>query len=336
MSDPKHLVPLRLDTSALPEREQFATFVAAAANFDVSRPGSGPFATRALIWRVGALVVVQATSDAVSWSRSAERVRSDRTDYIYVNYHYTGRFAIECRHGVQHGGAGSLLAVDMRQPVRIDDGPMKKIYVAMPRKMVLDRLGNHDPHGLVLSGETAALLGATLRAVCETLPRITPVQAVTAERLIVDLIVATLCEGLEEADQRPAREQALASRVRAHIDAHLDEDLDVSSLCRDLGVSRSNLYRAFGTEGGVRRQIQARRLRRVRALLLDPGETRSIAALAMAPGFADKSHLSRLFKQTYGLAPGAFRDASAAPPPTPHASDEHLAAHFSALVRELS
>lgn len=336
MSDPKHLAPLRLDTSALPEREQFATFAAAIPNFDLSRPADGPFAARALIWQVGALIVVQHSTDAVSWHRPAERVRADRTDYIYINFHYSGRFAIDCGHGVKSGGAGSLFAIDMRQPVRIDDGQMKKIYVAMPRRAVLDRLGNHDPHGLVLGGETAALLGATLRAVCETLPRITALQTTMAEQLILDLIVATLCEGLEAVDRRPAREEALASRVRAHIDAHLGETLDIASLCRDLGVSRSNLYRAFGSEGGVRHQIQMRRLRRARALLLEPGETRSLAALALATGFADKSHLSRQFKQAFGLTPGQFRAASAAPPPSPNASDEHLAAQFATLVRNLS
>jgi AraC-like DNA-binding protein len=337
MTDPHTLVPLRFDSSALPEAEQFATFADAVANFDVSRPGSGAFAARALIWRVGALVIVQVTTEeATGWSRAAERIRADRADHIYVNVHYSGRFTIHSGYGVRSGGAGSLLAVDMRQPVRIDDGPMKKIYVAMPRKPLLDRLDGHDPHGLVVSGATAALLGPALRAACAALPRITHAEAPMVERMVLDLVADTLLQGLRASEGPAAREEALATRVRAYIDAHLGEDLDIATLCRALGVSRSNLYRAFGTEGGVRHQIQARRLRRVRALLLDLGETRSIAALAEATGFADKSHLTRLFRQAFGVTPGAFRRASAAPATAIAASDTALATRFSALVRELS
>jgi AraC-like DNA-binding protein len=336
MADQNALVPLRFDSSVLPESEQFATFAAAVANFDLSRPGTGPFAGRALIWRVGELVIVQLTTDAVAWNRPAERVRADRADHIYVNYHYRGRFALECGHGIRRGGPGSLLAIDMRQPVRIDDEPMKKIYVAMPRRAVLDRLEGHDPHGLVLSGATTALLGATLRAICETLPKMTRLQVPRIDRLIVDIVVDTLLDGMRAHEVGDARGEALASRVRAYIDTHLGDSLDVPLLCRELGVSRSSLYRAVGTGGGLLRQIQARRLRRIRALLLEPGETRSIAALAMATGFADKSHLTRLFKQAYGVAPGAFRRTFAAPPPRPNASDQDLASRFSALVRELT
>lgn len=336
MIEPKYLVPLRFDSSVLPEEEQFATFTAASVNFDISRSGDGPFAARALIWRIGGVIVVRQTTDAVSWRRSAERVRADRVDYIYINYHYTGRFTIDAGHSIRRGGAGALFAVDMRQPVGIDDEAMRKIYVAMPRRALLDRLDGYDPHGMVLDGAATALLGATLNGVCDALPRMTAAQVPMTEQLLLDLVARTLLGGLRDGGTRNTREDELASRVHAYIDAHLGDMLDVPTLCQQIGVSRSNLYRAFGAEGGVLRQIQARRLRRLRALLLDPGETRSVAELALAHGFADKSHFTRLFKQAFGLTPGAFRRASAGPPPRPHASDDQLAMRFADLVRELS
>lgn len=337
MTDPSTFVPLRFDSSALPEAERFATFAAAVTNFELSRPGEGPFAANALVWRVGELVVAQMTTDALGWDRSAERVRGDHTDHIYVNYHYHGRFIATLDTDVRRGGAGTLLAVDMRQPIHIADGRMEKVYVAMPRKAVLGRLEDRDPHGLVTSGGMPELLGATLRAVCATLPRMTLDQAPRIERMIVDLVVDTLVEGMRAAETRTAREEALASRVRAHVDRHLADPLDVASLCRALGVSRSSLYRAFGAEGGVQRHIQSRRLRRVRALLLDPAETRSIAALAEETGFFDKSHLTRQFRHAFGVTPGVFRRASAAMPPRrPAASEESTVRRFSDWVHDLS
>jgi AraC-like DNA-binding protein len=335
--DRNALVPLRFDSSVLAESEQFATFASAVANFDISRPDTGPFQARALVWRVGELVIAQMTMDAVEWERSAARIRGDRTDHIYVNVHYHGRFAATSAHGVRRGGPGALLAVDMRQPIRIEDGRIEKIYVAMPRKAVLGRLEDHDPHALVASGGLTTLLAATLRTICATLPRMTAEQAPSIERMIVDLVVDALREALSASEPRSAREETLASRVRAFVDGHLADRLDVTSLCRELGVSRSSLYRAFGAEGGVLRHVQRRRLRRIRALLLDPAETRPISALALATGFADRSHLTRAFKQQFGMTPGAFRRASAAAPKSrTAASDENMAGRFSAWVRELN
>ncbi|WP_396594520.1 helix-turn-helix domain-containing protein [Brevundimonas sp. R86498] len=305
--------PLRFDTSVLPEDDQFTGYASGIANFDMSRPGSGPFSARAMIWRVGSLVIAQLAADPAGYTRTAERVRADRIDHFYVNYHYRGRARVECSHTRSVAGPGSLLVLDMRQACRMAVERVDQISLAIPRPLLLDRLAGFDPHGLIAYGGLATVLGSTLRAVCTSLPRVGLSQTEAIERMIVDLVVDTLLEALRATEARSAREEELASRVKAYIDQHLGHALTVSTLCEALGISRSSLYRCFGDSGGIVRQIQTRRLKRIQALLCDPSETRSIAALARSTGFPDKTHFTRVFRKTFGMAPGEYRRIACEP-----------------------
>ncbi len=334
---PSHApAPLLFDSSTLSEDEQYATYASSMVNFDISRPGGGPFAVRSIAWHVGKLVISHVESDAIRLDRSAERVRADRVDHIYANYYYRGRFTFDREAGVRRGSPGSLVVIDMRQPCRLALDRNEVVSIGIPRHLVLGRLDGIDPHGMVVRGGTATLLGGMLRTLCTTLSRTPPAHTAAIERMVIDLVVTTLTDAHRTDETRRARKEALASRARAYIDRHLGDDLDVRAICAALAVSRSSLYRAFGDDGGVQRHIQSRRLRHIRALLADPAETRSIAMLANATGFADKSHLTRAFKKAFGATPGAFRQAASMPRTPRAASDNDAAGRFRRWVRELS
>ena len=72
------------------------------------------------------------------------------------------------------------------------------------------------------------------------------------------------------------------------------------------GLSRFELARHFRKCLGTspHRYATMRRLERARRLIAADA---SLAEAAVASGFADQSHMTRQFKQAYGLAPGAWR-----------------------------
>jgi AraC-like DNA-binding protein len=96
--------------------------------------------------------------------------------------------------------------------------------------------------------------------------------------------------------------------VRRHLRAHLGELIPTAALAEMIGLTESHFIRAFHLEFGLPPHAYHLRLRLARAVeLLSYGL--SVATVANECGFADQSHLSRKFKEVYGLTPGAWRTA---------------------------
>lgn len=94
-----------------------------------------------------------------------------------------------------------------------------------------------------------------------------------------------------------------AERARDYIHEFLTQPISLDELERVSGRDRWSLSRDFRALYGTSpyRYLTLRRLDRVRHLLLG-GSVPSDAALIA--GFADQSHMTRQFKQAYGLSPG--------------------------------
>lgn len=104
-------------------------------------------------------------------------------------------------------------------------------------------------------------------------------------------------------ERRPVR------RAQDYLDAHFAENIDLPTLAAVAGVSRFHLVRAFRKETGLTPHawLTDRRVRAARDRLAagrTPGEA------AADCGFADQSHLTRVFKARVGVTPGRFRAAS--------------------------
>ena len=112
----------------------------------------------------------------------------------------------------------------------------------------------------------------------------------------------------------PARpDTQLAVRIRAIIhDCGAAADLSADGLAAAAGCSRYAAYRAFRQVYGLAPSEYQRQLR-VRAArgLLSRGV--SPAAAAAEAGFADQAHLTRWFRRSYGITPGAYRAAAMRP-----------------------
>lgn len=92
--------------------------------------------------------------------------------------------------------------------------------------------------------------------------------------------------------------------VRRLVDLNLNNSaLGPDFLCRQAGMSRSQLYRLFESEGGVANYIQRRRLKRCFTELSKNAAGRSVATIAEELGFPDPSSFSRSFRREFGLAP---------------------------------
>ncbi|HTN97992.1 MAG TPA: AraC family transcriptional regulator [Nordella sp.] len=154
----------------------------------------------------------------------------------------------------------------------------------------------HDPviRDSRIAGRFRALYAAITKGEAGTLQR---------EEMIFILLAALR--------PRPAGEAlpAVISQAREMIAADPAYPVTLAELARHCGLSKFQLLRGFCKATGLtphaflvqRRVALARRLITARMPL---------AEAALTAGFADQSHMTRLFVRTYGLSPGLYADAA--------------------------
>jgi AraC-like DNA-binding protein len=112
---------------------------------------------------------------------------------------------------------------------------------------------------------------------------------------------------VRHADESAApRSTHAVERVRAHLQSPATETVSLPELGSIAGVTLSRLARSFSKVVGLppASYHAHARLARARRLL---AQGKSATWVAYECGFADQSHLSRRFKECYGLTPGAFQ-----------------------------
>jgi AraC-like DNA-binding protein len=114
-----------------------------------------------------------------------------------------------------------------------------------------------------------------------------------------------------------------ADRHRHALRAMLDylgdrmgDDVRLADLSRLTGLSPYQLVRASTRQYGLTPHRIHMRLRLDRAMDLI-GSGQALAEIAHTLGFSDQAHLTRRFKDNFGMTPGAYRRALNRTPPTP-------------------
>jgi AraC-like DNA-binding protein len=134
-----------------------------------------------------------------------------------------------------------------------------------------------------------------------------------AEPLAADSLVLALARALLDADPSytqsglPTRlDDRAIDRARQFLDAETSRVIQSSELEAITGLTRYDLARQFRATLGTSpyRYSLLRRLDHARTELRG---NPSLADVALAAGFADQAHLSRMFKRAYGVSPGRYR-----------------------------
>ena len=106
----------------------------------------------------------------------------------------------------------------------------------------------------------------------------------------------------------PGQEPRAVTLAKELLAARLGEPPSLEELAAAVNLSPFHFARVFRRATGLppHAWLQQRRLEQARALLRDGCAPLSVA---LQLGFADQSHLTRQFKQVYGVGPGEYRKA---------------------------
>lgn len=134
--------------------------------------------------------------------------------------------------------------------------------------------------------------------------------ALLHEELLLGLLAATRERHGSRRDTRSFPASLLRSRSR--IDDDPAAPITLADLAEESGLSRYQMLRLFARATGLtpHAYLVQRRIDLARRLILSG---RPLAEAALASGFADQSHMTRVFRRKYGLSPRSFAIALAKP-----------------------
>ena len=112
-----------------------------------------------------------------------------------------------------------------------------------------------------------------------------------------------------------ARPQALR-KAMAHLRAHLEAPLSLESLCAVAGLSKYHLVRAFRHAYGLAPHALHLSLR-VNDAKARLRRGQEVVEVALACGFCDQSHFTRVFSRCVGMTPAAYQRTMAIPSKNP-------------------
>jgi AraC family transcriptional regulator len=134
------------------------------------------------------------------------------------------------------------------------------------------------------------------------------------EGLVLQLLgEASRLSGRREGPSNPGRTPSWVGQVREVLHARFAEPLTLGQLAGLVGLHPAYLASAFRRHCRCSVGDYVRRLRVQEACRRLAATAEPLAEIALAAGFSDQSHLTRLFKRHLGVTPAVYRE-SAGPP----------------------
>ncbi len=279
--------------------------------------GDAEFDGRMSTLRAGDVVLTRLEANRHRVMRSAAQVRGSEEGYLKIVAPFVG-----CA-GVEQQGREAWVTPDqwsiydttdsyaVANPVRVEH-----LIVMIPKQRLAERGVALDPlmaRRLGGSGGVARLALETMRSAYRELPGMSEVAAAGVGDAITQFVHLSMLDLAGRATALTQRE-ALRERIKQHVAERLgDPELSVDGIAAALNCSRRLLYHAFAEEpDGVAGYILRRRLQACRQAFDDRShDHRSITDIALAFGFSNLAHFSRVFRAHLGVPPSDYRRASA-------------------------
>lgn len=295
-------------TTELAPEDQFAAFRATydeVMDVELVNSRNISFPARQTVWDLGKLAFTCTELPGRGYAHRLQHYRKATLDHWYLMLPY---YSSRTDRGDRPAAALGLHCLASPFEMTVEYDGVLTLFVPRgifdcPAALDLMIDSQSDSAMNTLLAEYLLVLSRSLRLIKKSeLPRV-----VEATRSLIALCMVPSREHLMEADG-PIN-SVLMERARRLIARQLaDPELTPDLICRELGVSRSRLYRLFEPLGGISTYIRRQRLLRTRDALSDSSDTRQIALIAEQWGFTDASAYSRTFKHEFGMSPKEARD----------------------------
>jgi len=212
---------------------------------------------------------------------------------------------------------GPLTLPALEQKVRLAAGPLKVAVERLRRRGVVREqpaLDRRSPAGFELTEEGRTTITRIYARHTEDIETVMGVLTPEERRHLWQSLKKVglrgeRCQHARSKDQRGGLAPWQLRRATEYVAEHLADTVLLKDLAGQTGLSPSRFGRAFKLSMGISPHRWQMNLRVIEAQEMLREGTRSQADIALATGFAEQSHFSRVFKEVVGVPPGLWQRA---------------------------
>lgn len=252
-------------------------------------------------------------------AHGAAEIRRMASDDIFVSLQLRGRCIAEQDERTCEIGPGGFAMFDTTDPYRLNylgeggSGEWQVLSFRMPRDrllpLVADRAGftavTHDG----TSGGIAGMVAATMTSIWQHVDSLDTPAAHSAEVALLTLLATAAGERRAgPPSRREALDTALRASVHRYLTGNLHRELSAAHVAHRFTISVRKLHALYEhTDRTFAQTVMALRLEAcARDLAAGTGQ-RTLTDIAARWGFADLSHMNRVFRARYGCLPSEYR-----------------------------
>lgn len=275
--------------------------------------GDQHFSARLSTLETGRISLTKIESSRHRVRRTSAAVNSRRTDFFKIVAPWKGSAIIHQYERSAQAHPGQWIIYDTTQEYALEAPEWcEHLVVTLPKIFfssnlrVFDALMGSYVGGGPGASRVALDLMRSCFAECPSMPEALARHVVDQMAQMIQLSLLDACN--RTASLSPA--ELLKSRIKAHVRQHVrNPALSIEGIAEALHCSKRHLYNAFADEpASISQFIWQERLSLFRRELQQPGLRHcTLTEIALACGFANGAHLSRLFKQQMGITPVQYR-----------------------------
>lgn len=259
------------------------------------------------------IVFTRARANRQKFDRGQLKIARDGIDHYMIELFFEGCAEMSVHGRTIRNRPGQIMGFDLGEVMDSFNSSFDLLCVFIPRTRLAPLLMRPDSfHGLLPSIEDGPgyLLADYLRSVYRVLPTLTAAEADTTARALIELIAGAFNKAATGARWHGSgRRQSLLLRAQLYLRQNLHApDLSVETIARNIGISRTALYKLFEPVGGVASHVRELRLRKCMAEIVSSRNAGSqISAIAYRWGFTNSAVFSRVFRQRFDMSPSEAR-----------------------------
>jgi AraC family transcriptional regulator, positive regulator of tynA and feaB len=263
--------------------------------------------------QVGSINCARIAQNSLEVVRSAKEIGRSNTSDCFLIAQVAGRSDIEQNDNRTCLQVGDVTLIDSTLPCRFGfDGRNVQLCFHLPRELLERREARWRTQlATQLPRRRRRLVGDLMRLAFEESADAHPRIGQALSDAITEIALTAWFEPSEQAADATAH--SAGERLQAIQDYLLEnlheDDLTPRRIADAHSISERQLHRLFLSTGyTVCGWIRQNRLDRCAANLRNPAlADRNITAIALEHGFKDSAQFSRLFRETFGVAPRAYR-----------------------------